>query len=244
MRSWTTQGLLATPPAKSSGSSRPTRGKHGQGAFDDGGVQAQGDILGPFAPGHEADGLGLGEHGAHRVDLQPGGAAKGVGAELLQGDLKHRGQVFEKFTGAGGAAIVHLEFAHPAILEGNGLGILAAYIKHGACLGKEVAGPQSVGLDFGDRLHLRADACSFHQTASIAGGHQFFTFDVLGQQANLAERIKGGGRLLAADDLVRIAHHQLDGARSDVDATEHNHYFTISTKASIRVLSCSTSSML
>ena len=77
------QALWATPPAKRKG--RVTDpAEHGQGALDNGQVQAHGDVGGLLAPGHQGGGLAFGEDGAHAVDLDAFVGLEGKIAEFLQ----------------------------------------------------------------------------------------------------------------------------------------------------------------
>jgi hypothetical protein len=118
--------------------------QHGPHAADDGQVQAQGDVFGTLPAGHERGGLGLGEHRAHGVDLDAPVGPQGKGAELLQGNLQTRGHEFEELSGARGAAVVHLEFGHPAGLgEADDLGVLAADVEHGPDLGNRARAPRA-----------------------------------------------------------------------------------------------------
>ena len=105
------------------------------------------------------------------------------------------GHDLQEFSGAGGAAVVHFEFFHPAVFkQGDGLAVLPADIQHGSGIREKSPRPPGMGFDFGDRRGVKGD---LEQVAAIAGGHDAIIGDSVDQLFGFGHGIKAGVGLQA-----------------------------------------------
>ena len=93
------------------------------------GVQSPCDVAGRDAPGHEGDDLRLGEDGTHAADRRGFRAAKGEGAEFIEGDVQPLDHGFQEPSRSGGAFVVHGEAQDSSLLvDADRLAVLAAHV--------------------------------------------------------------------------------------------------------------------
>ena len=94
--------------------------------------------------GKQRDDLGLRERRAHAADLQVVGALQGEAANVVDVDLERAGEHVEEPPGAAGAAVVHGEAVHEAlVVDGDCLAVLAADVDHQPHAGTIAAAPRA-----------------------------------------------------------------------------------------------------